>query len=121
MFDSTPPWIVVVGLVWCSYQGVRGIVETRMNNPGQKWKPWKRLVVLDIHDFAFRFTCTAAGFISIRFASALASRINELAEPSVGQAVLLGTSFVIGVVGIGGQLHFLILLGKIPGLSRPEE
>jgi hypothetical protein len=33
---------------------------------------------------------------------------------SAGQAALLASSFLIAVVGVGGQLHYLILLGRVP-------
>jgi hypothetical protein len=108
-------WYFGIGVVWSAFQGVRGVVETRLANPGaSSWKPWERVVVLYIHDFAFRFVCTLAGFVSLYTAIMLFNSLVPEEELSTGDVALLFVSFLVGVIGIGGQLHYVILLGRWP-------
>jgi len=108
-------WYFAFGILWSIFQGVRGVVETRLTNPhARAWKPWERIVVLYVHDFAFRFVCTMAGFASLYMSVALFDEIGPDSELSTGDALLMLFSFLVGVVGVGGQLHYVILLGKWP-------
>jgi hypothetical protein len=111
--SAIPSWYVVIALVWAAYQGIRGIVETRFNNRGNELKQWQKVIVFDIHDFAFRFVCTVAGFVSLYTAYNLMREV-DIRNISPGAAVVLGLSFLIGVMGVGGQLHFAVLMGRLP-------
>lgn len=115
LLEVPPFWYTVVALLWSGYQGARGIVETRIANADriEKWPLWQKLIVLDIHDFAFRFVCTLAGFLSLIVSFRVASSAAN--DVSAGAVALLASSFLIGVVGVGGQLHYLLLFGKFPG------
>ena len=70
-----------------------------------------------MHDFAFRFVCTFVGFIALLVADAALSAIDFSADISAGPVTLLTIASTIAVLGIGGQLHFVILLGKMPKLG----
>ncbi len=108
-------WYFAMGTVWSIFQGVRGVVETRLDNPqAGAWKPWERIVVLYIHDFALRFICTMAGFLSLYMAVILFNEIIPDGELSAGDSLLLLFLFLIGVTGVVGQLHSVILIGKRP-------
>jgi len=108
-------WYFAIGVVWSIFQGVRGVVETRLDNPqASAWKPWERIVVLYIHDFAFRFICTMAGFLSLYMSVILFNEIIPDRELSAGDSILLLLLFLIGVIGAGGQLHSVILVVKRP-------
>lgn len=72
------------------------------------------MLVLYIHDFAFRFICTVAGFVSLYMAVVLFNEISPDSELSTGDAFLMLLLFLVGVIGAGGQLHHVILLGKRP-------
>jgi hypothetical protein len=115
-FLSQPQyWYFAFGVIWSVFQGVRGMVETRLSNPhASSWKPWERIVVLYIHDFAFRFVCTMAGFLSLYMSVLLFNEISPDNELSTGDSLLLLFLFLIGVIGVGGQLHYVILMGKWP-------
>ena len=113
-------WYFAIGLLWSVFQGVRGIVETRLHNPhASEWKPWERILVLYIHEFAFRFICTMAGFVSLYMSIALFNEISPDSELSTGDSLLLLLLFLIGVIGVGGQLHYVILMGKRPSAKSP--
>jgi hypothetical protein len=134
-----------VAFAWSAYQGYRGAVEQRVQHQGRErdlkvrdcqidaslagalaaahlqYQPrprWERWVVLYIHDFAFRFVCTLAGFIALFVAyqvtDSLSTRPGGLGCASPGGAALLVLMFLIGVIGVGGQLHYVILVGKWP-------
>lgn len=124
--DQIPIWYILVGIIWSSYQGFRGTVEHRLyhesqiqnntqniqKNVKEDWKSWEKWVVLYIHDFVFRFVCTIAGFISLYFAYQMIFGKNCCAN-SVSE-VLIAFLSIIGIIGVGGQLHYVILLGKLP-------
>ena len=122
-----PIWYLVIGILWSTYQGIRGAIEHRLNynarlsdessQPEKKkkiirWKGWEKWVVLYIHDFAFRFICTISGFLALFIAYSLT--FNQLNSNNSESPVLIAFLFLIGIIGIGGQLHYVILLGKLP-------
>jgi hypothetical protein len=111
-----PCWYIIVAFIWATYQGARGAVEQSIVNAGfAKDDKWTRIFVLYIHDFAFRFVCTLAGFIALRVAYILAVSASTHEIPAALTA-LMAVSFLVGVIGVGGQLHYVILLGKLPKL-----
>jgi len=119
-----PNWYILIGIVWSTYQGVRGAIEHRLNYANQiqqsnqtekrltKWKPWEKWMILYIHDFSFRFICTISGFISLYFAYSLSK--DMISSLTTGSSVFIAFLFLIGVIGVGGQLHYVILMGKLP-------
>jgi hypothetical protein len=112
-----PGWYITAGFVWSIYQGVRGAREQRLTQPEAKDTNWTLLdkyVIFYIHDFAFRFICTAAGFLALYVSCRLSLDVEPLRGLSPGAALLLIFSFLIGVIGVGGQLHYVILMGKWP-------
>ena len=114
LISGIPCGYLAIAVAWAIYQGFRGIVETRLNNRDKKWDAWQKIVVLDIHDFVFRFVCTLAGFFALFVAYQIAETIHDVAQVSTGSGALLVLSFLIGVIGVGGQLHYVVLLGKWP-------
>jgi hypothetical protein len=120
-FLSQPQyWYFAFGVAWSLFQGVRGVVEARLCNPhASAWKPWERILVLYIHDFAFRFICTLAGFLALYMSIVLFNEIDPETELSTGDSLLLVLLFLIGVIGAGGQLHYVMLMGKRPSAKSP--
>jgi len=117
--QDLPWWTFAVAAGWCSYQGFRGIIEQRLAHTGERgvakdWRPWERWVVLYIHDFAFRFLCTAAGFVALYLVVSFKDNMWNGAGPSAPEAALLISLSLIALIGVGGQLHYAILLGKVP-------
>jgi predicted Co/Zn/Cd cation transporter (cation efflux family) len=113
LMSGIPNGSIAVAIVWSLYQGSRGVAETRLNNRWRKdWAQWQKFVVLDVHDFIFRFVCTLANFVALFAAYRIAATIHELSQVSAGTATLLVLAFLIGVIGVGGQLHYIVLLGK---------
>ena len=127
-FSQVPSWYIWLGFLWSIYQGVRGAVEQHLGHQAKvhigaekwieprepKWKEWHRWLVLYTHDFAFRFICTAAGFVALYLATIVAGDTSNIRSLSTGTSVLLAFLFLIGIIGVGGQLHYVILMGKLP-------
>ena len=126
--NEIPTVYVVIAVLWATYQGIRGAVEHRLNHFARvrdaqgtwqdprdpKWECWERWVVLYVHDFAFRFTCTFAGFVALYVAYMLGGDLAKLRDLSAPASALVAFLFLVGVIGVGGQLHYVILLGKLP-------
>ena len=113
--DQPQFWYFAFGIVWSLFQGVRGIVEAKLyNHQARDWKPWERVLVLYIHEFAFRVICTLAGFVSLYMSVVLFNEISPDSELSTGDSLLMMLLFLVGVIGACGQLHYLILMGKGP-------
>jgi len=109
-----PIWFYIsLALIWSTYQGVRGAVEQRLTHENN-WKRWEKWIVLYIHDFAFRFICTLAGCIALYLAFILVGDSAHMQNLSAGTSVFIAFLFLIGVIGIGGQLHYVIIMGKVP-------
>jgi len=90
------------------------VVEARVVNADKQWKLWEKVMILYIHDFVFRFVCTIAGFLALYVSYHLLLKAPHIFELSAGTALLLVFSFLIGIIGVGGQLHYVILMGKWP-------
>lgn len=119
LFEVIPFWYVVVALVWSTFQGCRGVLEHLAWGTYAKettGKVWRRWVLVWVHDFVFRFICTLAGFFALRAAYEIlaAGTVFRLDGAMLAGLVALGA---IAVIGIGGQLHYVILLGKVGGKS----
>jgi hypothetical protein len=114
-----PCWYLFLALIWSAYQGVRGAVEQDWMNDCRGEAPLKidsgitRWIVLYVHAFAFRFICAMAGFASLYACYAIATSNLDWKNLSTGTAAILAASFIVGVIGVGGQLHYVILLGKV--------
>jgi hypothetical protein len=114
----------IIGLVWSVYQGYRGKREQQLSCDWRvgarlqdRWDRWDQWMVLYIHDFVFRLVCTMAGFVALYVSYSLYAKLGIWPDLSSGSALLMTFSFLIGVIGVGGQLHYVILIGKVPGVK----
>jgi len=114
LLREIPCWYLTSAVIWSTYQGIRGIIEHRcFHAKNNNMNQFEKVFILYIHDFAFRFICTMAGFFSLYVCYALANT-TKLSELSTGMSAIIAFSFIVGVIGVGGQLHYVILLGKLP-------
>jgi hypothetical protein len=109
-----PCTYISVAFAWSLYQGIRGAVEHHFAN-SKKGKHFYNWFILYIHDFSFRFVCTMAGFLCLYISYHLLTTLPNLADISSGSSAIIVFSFIVGVIGVGGQLHNVILFGKFPG------
>lgn len=106
-------WYFAFGLAWSLFQGVRGVVEARLlHTQSRGWRRWERVVVLYVPEFVFRSVCTLAGFAALYMAVILFNDTDpELDVPFVDSLVMF-LLFLVGVLGVGGQLHHVLLFGR---------
>jgi len=130
LISQTPScWYIAIATAWSIYQGSRGVIEQKLAHNAKvfipslntwvtprepTWSCTEQWFILYIHDFVFRFICTAAGFLSLYISYAMFSNTECISTFSAGAATLIASSFLLGVIGVGGQLHFIILMGRVP-------
>jgi len=103
---AVPLWGWVLIGVWAAYQGARGAVEHQTRS-GTDYPGWRGWMMLYVHDFAFRFVCTVGGFAALVVAQSI--------QPEDGASIAAGVALgLVGLLGVGGQLHYMLLLGKWP-------
>jgi hypothetical protein len=119
IINEIPCWYLILALLWILYQAYRGVrehalyhEEAKKSNQRSDWSCKDEWVILYIHDFVFRFVCTMAGFSTLFFTYYILSKTTDLMSISTGTSALVASAFIIGVIGVGGQLHHVILLGK---------
>lgn len=107
LLKEIPCCYVLVAILWSIFQGIRGAIEHSYHNskPNDCFDNW---VILYIHDFVFRFVCTFAGFCSLYLSYFMLKEIPVLSSISTGRFLSIASSFIVGVTGVGGQLHFII-------------
>jgi hypothetical protein len=116
-----PCWYVSLALLLSIYQGLRGAREHALGDYAKKLQSdLDRWVILYVHDFVFRAICSMAGFAALYACYTIATWDGmDWKALSAGSAALLTASFIVGVIGVGGQLHYVVLLGperlKLPG------
>ncbi len=127
LISQIPDWYIIVGILWGIFQGIRGIIEQKRNYKDRlfkctncekiftgNWNNTEKWIILYIHDFAFRFVCTLAGFIALFLVYIIVCYEPQIINVSSGTAVILMVLSFIGIIGVGGQLHYIILIGKWP-------
>ena len=114
-FEAAPVWYWIVAGLWSAYQGARGVAEHaalgtyRCDFADKPIGSFRRFVLVFLHDFVFRAVCTLAGFVALWMGWYVIDQY-PLDGARLGAVAALLT---IGVIGVGGQLHYVILLGKL--------
>ena len=111
-----PIWYVIIAILWSTYQGIRGIIEHNRGYKDRKqsWNTLEKWVILFVHDFVFRFICTISGFVALYLIYILYWDKDTIQNLTAGSSVFIVFLTLIGIIGIGGQLHYIILMGKWP-------
>lgn len=109
-----------VAFVWSSLQGIRGAIEQSTTKHATRLSEIDRWIILYLHDFFFRFVCTMAGFVALYACYFIAADVPAWREIPGGTGAVLAGSFIVGVLGVGGQLHYVLLLGKVPGIGTKD-
>ena len=123
--NNIPSWYLLTTLVISCYHGYRGFMlqwiltenQNQATELKRKWKTWEKVSVRCIEDMFFHFICSLSGFLTLFVANGLYDIFVQQKTIDAGASVLLTFSFLIGVIGISGQLPHIIQLGKIPGVQ----
>jgi hypothetical protein len=129
---TTIPWCYIVVTVLVSlYHGYRGYVNQRTTAQGHQnltertppqsgipdkwyWSPAEVLVVRCLYDALFYAFCSVAGFAALWLAGYVLNTIPDLRDIPGGTSAFLVFLVVLGLLGVSGQLSYLIQLGKLP-------
>ncbi len=120
LLSQIPCWYITIGIMWSILQGGRGVLEQRADpDPNKRsLQCWEKVLIHYIHAFCFCFVCTMAGFFALYVSYLLAKDASSLHQLTLGSAALLAFSFLIGVIGVGGQLPYVIVMGRLPGAPK---
>jgi hypothetical protein len=131
LLTATPWWYWIVAVVVSLYHGYRGFTLQKLfmadqkegaartlpngaSTPTWKWSPFEAVVVRSLFDGMFYFLCSAVWFLCLSALVTIYDSVKSLDQVSGGTAAVLSLLGVGSVVGIVGQLPYLILLGKLP-------
>jgi hypothetical protein len=122
-FATIPWWYIALAAVLSLCQGYRGYVNQRVLAQFQqaaagpdKWF-WSRrevLLVRCFYDGLFYAFCSMVGFVALWLAGYMFNTIPDLHDIPGGTSALLVSLVVLGLLGVSGQLPYLIQLGKLP-------
>ena len=108
---------ITIAIIVSVYQGYRGFMFQYLSAQ----EPFKnqKIPLLCISDAIFYTSSCASGFIAIYFAYNLSIQLPDPSNIAVGTSVLLIFLSVFGLLGVTGQLPFLIQQGKLlpPSIS----
>lgn len=100
-----------------AYQGYRGFMFQWVT--AKEPFATRKVSLLCLSDMLFYAASSAAGFVALYFAYRLSVLLPDPANIAVGTSVLLIFLAVFGLLGVTGQLPYLIQQGKVlpPGLT----
>ena len=97
LLNKIPCWYITPAIIWSIYQGIRGIIEHRLFAKNSGMSQFEKIFILYIHDFAFRFICTMAGFFSL-YVCYILTNISKLSEISTSTSALIAFFFIVGLI-----------------------
>lgn len=123
------PWIDwkywLLACVVSLYYAIRAIVIQRHHvhdenrqREEEKKLPWSSREIIFVHmiqDSIYNFVGAMAGFVALYLEYKILMSIRDLTKIDAGTAILLGFFPLLAVVGIGGQLPWILLHGKLFG------
>ncbi len=128
--NDVPYWYLILAIALSAYQGYRGFKfqwifakekknqESAAATDQQKeqitWTLPQKISLLCIADMFFYLITTLLGFIALFLSYNVLSQIQSLTEAGAGLSALLIFFIVFGVLGVSGQLPYLIQQGKFP-------
>ena len=128
---DVPGWYLILALIIASYQGYRGFMfqwllapeatfsesqeekdrKATVNQP--KWTRKQKVLLLCIADTILYSISALFGFFSLFLSYHVLNHVLSLANISAGLSALLIFLIVFGVLGVCGQLPYLIQQGKL--------
>lgn len=130
-FMDVPCLFIIAGLIVSAYHGYRGYVLQRWTAQSQKhaeeqkaskdgvtfkWfmSPGETIIVRYAYDALFYFFCSTVGFAAVWLARFMFNALPNIYDIPAGTGALLAFLIVLGVLGVGGILPYVIHLGKLP-------
>jgi hypothetical protein len=116
--SDVPRWYLVVAVLYSCYQGYRGFMLQWIWGRKVNVTKTQRVVLLCLSDMISYFLCTLVGFASLFMAYRFTSRASVLSKLDIGSSLLLIFLVLLGILGVTGQLLYLIQQGKLPWFGK---
>ena len=130
-FMNIPCWFVIAGFIVSAYHGYRGYVFQRWTAQSQKYaeeqkamkdnvtfkwfmSPGETIAVRYVYDALFYFCCSIVGFAALWLARFVFNSLPNINDIPGGTGALLAFLILLGFLGVGGILPYVIHLGKLP-------
>ncbi len=107
---------LIFAIILTIYQGYRGYRLQNVLGPvKEKFPKCDQIIVLSLADTILYAICSAVGFISLWIAYEMTGHydIKTLQSLTTGSSVFLLFFILLGLLGVTGQLPYLIQQGKI--------
>jgi hypothetical protein len=122
-FAGIPWWFIAVGLAISAYHTCRGYIlqcafahyqQSKGDNQFATWSRRKTTLIRCIYDGFFYCVCSVAGFAALWLAAYIVNTLPTIQDIPSGTSAFLVFLIVLGLLGVSGQLPYLIQLGKVP-------
>jgi hypothetical protein len=125
LLSQTPSWYWLLAILVSIYHAYRGfmvqwIFAHQQNHEFKAkslraWSTTEIVVIRCLEDSLFYLICSLTGFLALLVASDLWRSHAHREVIDAGASVLIVFTFLLGVIGVSGQLPPLIQLGRFPG------
>jgi hypothetical protein len=122
-FATIPWWFIAVALIFSVCHGGRGYVfqcavayhqQAQPDSPFHQWSRRQTIVTRCAYDGFFHAFCSMTGFAALWLAGYVFNTMPDLHDIPGGTSAFLVFLVVLGLLGVSGQLPYLIQLGKFP-------
>ena len=118
-FEAIPIWFIIISVLISIYQGIRGFTfqyyQAKSYELSKNWKSPGIIFMFCLTDCFFYFITTLIGFLFLFIAYFLVYNTNHIESISGGTSAVIIFLVLFGILGICGQLPYLIQSGKLPG------
>lgn len=129
-FMDMPCLYVTIGLIISAYHGYRGYVLQRWTAQSQKYAEEQKaakdgvsfkwfmsrvetIVVRHVYDALFYFFCSIVGFAALWLAKYVFNALPNIHNIPGATGALLAFLIILGLLGVGGILPYVIHLGNL--------
>jgi len=122
MFYKIPILYWIIAIVVSAYQAYRGYkyysLTVAKRNSFSSWSTLNKVIVLYIQAAYLYAVCSLFGFFALLASYNLLVSQKSMNSIDTGSAVLIAFSFIIGILGVSGELGHLVQEGKLPTTGR---
>ena len=121
VFYKIPTWYLITAIVVSLYHAYRGFrYYWLMAKQGSfsSWSTLDKVTVLCSQAAYLYAVCSLLGFCALLASYNLLGYQKSMNSIDTGSAVLIAFSFIIGVLGVSGELGQLVQQGKLPTAPR---
>jgi hypothetical protein len=117
LFHKIPLWYLIISIfisIYHAYRGYRYYWLLSRQNSFSSWSKSDKITVLCIQAALLYIICSMAGFLSLYASYNLLASQTSISSIGAGSSVLIAFTFIIGIIGVSGELGQLVQQGKLP-------